>query len=111
MTRSAIGVCALRRLAITVALTSVTVATAASSEPRDEINWIGWPVVGDEPAIPMPGIVHETRIIGKYQLGLRKNGVVVWRLDPEWEAEYLKNLRHYEIDPQRREDHADEERD
>ena len=73
-----------------LALSLVSVAWTAGyvlAQKTDKVEWLGWAVVGQPSTSPDPGIYGkrpppERRVREDIELGLREDGVVVWRRIP-----------------------------
>ena len=73
-----------------VALFLISVAWTAAyvlAQHTDNVEWLGWVMVGQPSTSPNPGIYGkrpppERRVREDIELGLREDGVVVWRRIP-----------------------------
>jgi len=73
-----------------VALCLVSVALTAGyvlAQKTDNVEWLGWAVVGQPSTSPDPGIYGkrpplDRRVREDIELGLREDGVVVWQRVP-----------------------------
>jgi hypothetical protein len=58
--------------------------TTKSSPPPATTNWVGYLVAGQTVSIdPMPGTGPQPTTVRHVEIGLRSDGVVVWRMTPK----------------------------